>query len=313
MIGKVMTGKSFGGCVRYNLERPEATILHAEGLRAGDTHHIIDDFNLQRKMNPELGKGVGHIVLSWSKHDVGKLTAEIMAEQAKEYLQKMKITNTQFLVIQHTDREHPHLHIVYNRVDNNAKTISDQYQRKRNAEVCKQLTRKHGYYMAAGKVEVKQERLTGADKIKYQIYHALSKAAANATSWKQLESLLKQQGIGIQYKYRRGTNEVQGISFSENGTQFKGSEIDRGMSFQRLHHRLEQNWDKELDRRLFPQVSSHTEEYEETEFKWLGSASKSREPDLLSEMLKTQGSNEPPPPELIKRKKKRKYSQGLSR
>jgi hypothetical protein len=80
-------------------------------------------------MNPELGQAVGHIVLSWSAQDKEKLSPEGMTQHAKEYLQKMKIADTQLLVVQHHDREHPHIHIVYNRVNNEAKTISDQYQR----------------------------------------------------------------------------------------------------------------------------------------------------------------------------------------
>ncbi|HXI01446.1 MAG TPA: hypothetical protein VNI52_14350 [Sphingobacteriaceae bacterium] len=60
----------------------------------------IQDFNMQRKMNPGLGQAVGHIVLSWIASDKEKLSPEAMARHAKEYLQKMKIADTQFLVVQ---------------------------------------------------------------------------------------------------------------------------------------------------------------------------------------------------------------------
>ncbi|HEX8377128.1 MAG TPA: relaxase/mobilization nuclease domain-containing protein [Pedobacter sp.] len=241
MIGKVKTGKSFAGCIRYNLEREEATILHAEGIRTDSIPHIINDFNMQRKMNPELGQAVGHIVLSWSLQDKEKLSPDAMTDNAKEYLQKMKIADTQFLVVQHHDREHPHIHIVYNRVNNEAKTISDQYQRKRNAEVCKQLTLKHGYHMGQGKAQVNRPRLTGADKIKYQIYDTIKENLAQATTWSELESLLNRQGIELHYKYKGGTTEVQGISFSKDGLKLKGSEIDRSLSYGKLNQLLANN------------------------------------------------------------------------
>ncbi len=241
MIGKVKTGKSFAGCVRYNLEREEATILYAEGIRTDSIQHMINDFNMQRKMNPELGQAVGHIVLSWSVQDKEKLSPEALALHAKEYLQKMKIADTQFLIVQHHDREHPHIHIVYNRVNNEAKTISDQYQRKRNAEVCKQLTLKHGYHMAQGKAQVNRARLTGADKIKYQIYDAIKEISVQAKTWEELKTLLKQQGIELHYKYKGGTTEVQGISFCKNGVKLKGSEIDRSLSYGKLNCLLANN------------------------------------------------------------------------
>ena len=82
MIGKVKTGKSFAGCIRYNLEREEATILHAEGIRIDSITHMINDFNMQRKMNPELGQAVGHIVLSWSVQDK-RLSAEVKRKKTK--------------------------------------------------------------------------------------------------------------------------------------------------------------------------------------------------------------------------------------
>lgn len=300
MIGKVKTGKSFAGCIRYNLERVEATILYAEGIRTDSIQHVINDFNMQRKMNPELGQAVGHIVLSWSVQDKEKLSPDAMTEHAKEYLQKMKITDTQFLVVQHEDREHPHIHIVYNRVNNEAKTISDQYQRKRNAKVCKQLTLKHGYHIAKGKAQVNRLRLTGADKIKYQLYDAVKQNSVQAKNWKELENLLKRQGIELHYKYKVGTTEVQGISFSKDGLKLKGSEIDRSLSYGKLNQEIEKNHHKEQAQHQNPQ----TFEQEELEV--------TTEP-ILSKLLNASGYEEAVDFHFLKRKKgKHTISQGRS-
>lgn len=294
MIGKVKVGKSFGGCVRYNLERQEATILYGDGIRTDSVNHIIQDFNMQRKMNPELGQAVGHIVLSWSAQDKDKLNPAVMTGLAKEYLQKMKIADTQCLVIQHTDREHPHIHIVYNRVNNEAKTISDQHQRKRNAEVCKQITLKHGYYMAEGKAQVKRDRLTGADKIKYELYDAISKSAAQSKSWMELENLLKQQEIGLQYKYKSGTTEIQGISFSKGELKLKGSEIDRSLSYNKLNQQLELNQEKE---------QQNNKPKKEKEMEMQETNVKTAQENLLSGLLQPQAYEEPVDSHFLKRKK----------
>ncbi|MBC8034877.1 MAG: relaxase/mobilization nuclease domain-containing protein [Chitinophagaceae bacterium] len=300
MIGKVKTGKSFAGCIRYNLEREEATILYAEGIRTDSIQHIINDFNMQRKMNPELGQAVGHIVLSWSVQDKEKLSPEAMTDHAKEYLQKMKIADTQFLVVQHHDREHPHIHIVYNRVNNEAKTISDHYQRKRNAEVCKQLTLKHGYHMAKGKAQVNRHRLTGADRIKYQLYDAIKETSVQAKTWKELENLLKRQGIELHYKYKGGTAEVQGISFSKDGLKLKGSEIDRSLSYGKLNQQIEQNHQKEKSRQQNPQTFEQVEVENTTE-------------PLLEKLLNASGYEEAVDFHFLKRKKtKHTISQGRS-
>jgi hypothetical protein len=59
MIGKIpKPGKSFGGCIEYNVLKKEAAILYADGVRIDKTAHIIADFNMQRKMNPGLGQAI---------------------------------------------------------------------------------------------------------------------------------------------------------------------------------------------------------------------------------------------------------------
>lgn len=133
-------------------------------------------------MNPELSQVVGHIALSWSIHDSGKLSEAIMTEVAKAYLEKMNITDTQYLITLHQDRQHPHVHIIYNRVNNQGKTISDRFQRQLNGKVYKELTLEYGYHMVEGKVQVNRHRLTGADQDKYQLFDAISKAVGQSTA-----------------------------------------------------------------------------------------------------------------------------------
>jgi hypothetical protein len=49
MIGKIpKPGKSFGGCIEYNILKKDAAILYADGVRIDKIAHTIDDFNMQR-------------------------------------------------------------------------------------------------------------------------------------------------------------------------------------------------------------------------------------------------------------------------
>ena len=240
MIGKVITGRSFGGCIRYVLQKQDALILEGAGVRVQQTNQTINDFNLQRKYNPNLGQAVGHIALSWSINDLSKLNDEVMVNMAKEYLQKMKIQDTQYLMVKHQDRYHPHIHIVYNRVDNNGKTIPDNFEKQRNVVVCKDMTLKHSFYMSPGKERVKRQQLKGQDKIKYELFDAIKSAGKKVKTLNELKQVLSKQGIGMLYKYKSGTNEIQGISFSKGEYKFKGSEIDRSLSYARLTQAIEQ-------------------------------------------------------------------------
>lgn len=47
-----------------------------------------------------------------------------MIEMVQQYMEKMGINGTQYLIVKHTDRQHPHIQLIFNRVDNNAVSIS---------------------------------------------------------------------------------------------------------------------------------------------------------------------------------------------
>ena len=234
MIGKIRKGSGFKGCVDYVLGKQQAVLLHADGVLAESRQDIIRCFCAQASMNPRLGKPVGHIALSYSVNDAPKLTDEKMIQLAQEYMREMKITDTQYIIVRHQDREHPHVHIVFNRIDNNGKTISDRNDMYRNEQVCKKLKAKYGLYFAKGKELVKRHRLKEPDKSKYEIYTAVRNEIGKSKSWRQLQERLAEKGIGIRFKYKGRTDEVQGISFTKGAYTFKGSEIDRNFSFSKL-------------------------------------------------------------------------------
>ena len=95
--------------------------------------------------------------------DAPKLTDERMTQIAREYMQKMGITDTQYLLVRHLDQPHPHCHLVYNRVGDHGQTISDRNIKLRNAKVCRELTERFGLHLAPGKEAVWRERLREPD------------------------------------------------------------------------------------------------------------------------------------------------------
>lgn len=233
MVGKVISGSSFSGTVGYVMKE-ESRILEAEGVMPPEVKDMVQDFKDQTLLNPRLKNTVGHISLSFSPKDAPKMTDALMTQIAKEYMQKMGITDTQYLLARHLDQPHPHCHLVYNRVGNNGQTISDKNIKIQNAKVCRELTEKHGLYLALGKDEVRRERLREPDKTKYEIHDAIKGCLPKCKSWNELEGKLKEQGIGVRYKYCGNTDRKQGVLFSKNGFEFSGSKIDRAFSFTKI-------------------------------------------------------------------------------
>lgn len=242
MMAKIIKGKGFKGCVNYILDSKKGTtLLEAKDVRLKSKASIIQSFVSQAKLNPNLSKSVGHISLNFSAQDKDKITNEMMVTVARDYMQKMGIKDTQYIIARHFDKEHPHIHLCFNRVNNNGKTISDKNDRYRSEKICKELTSKYGLYLSSGKENVKTNRLKDPDKTRYEIYNLLYQLVPKCKSWKQLLYNLNRYGVDSQFKYKGQTDEIQGITFTKNGYSFIGSKVDRMFSYSKIDYQLKQN------------------------------------------------------------------------
>ena len=242
MIAKIVKGSSFKGVVNYILDKEkDAKILICDGLFVENKNTIAMSFDAQSKMNPKVTKPVGHISLAFHKEDEHRLTDRAMAGIALEYLKEMGITDTQVLIVRHFDKEHPHVHIAFNRIANNGRTISDRNERIRSARICKELTKKYNLYFASGKERVKQHRLKEPDKTKYGLYSILKSEVSRCGNWNMLTANLEKQGVDMRFKYKGKSDEVQGVVFTMNGYSFSGSKIDRRFSFSKIDAALDNN------------------------------------------------------------------------
>ncbi|WP_053180650.1 relaxase/mobilization nuclease domain-containing protein [Sunxiuqinia dokdonensis] len=242
MMAKIVKGQGFRGVVNYVLDQSKgAEILDSQGVRLKNAGSIIYSFVFQSEMNSRIKKPVGHISLDFSAQDLGKLNNSLMVKISQEYMNLMGISNTQYILCRHFDKEHPHVHLVFNRVDNEGKTISDRNDRYRSGKICKELTEKHGLYFARGKEKVKAYRLREPDKTKYEIYESLKAILPTCHNWDQVIAELKDQGIAVTFKFKGKTSEIQGVVFNKNGYSFNGSKVDRQFSFSKITFQLKRN------------------------------------------------------------------------
>lgn len=247
MIGSVTKGSGFSGCVEYALalkeKNKEVRLLHSEGLLTDTSKDIVDGFECQRHLNSRVQHWCGHISLSYSPEDSARLSDEAMVKLALEYMEKMGIKNTQFIIARHLDKEHPHCHIVYNRVDNDGRCESDSYEYYRSIAICKDLKKKYGLTFGENKDKVKVDRLKGRSKTRQEIYLAVQAAKRTAKDWTSFQRELAQKGISVKKKFRRNTTEVEGLSYTKDGRKFKASQVDRDgrCSYQTICKALDRN------------------------------------------------------------------------
>lgn len=236
MMAKITCGGDFRGAVNYILDdRKRAEIIGSDGLRLRDKESIISSFTMQQELRPDISKPVYHISLDFSVQDKDLINNGFIDTVAREYMERMGINNTQYFVARHFDREHPHVHICINRIDNDGKLISTSNDCKRSTQICKELTLKHGLYMASGKENVKRHRLKEPDKSKYEIYDALRTILPLCQNWDELALRLQAKGVDVTFKTKGSTSQVEGIRFTKNGITFSGSKIDRMYSYSKIN------------------------------------------------------------------------------
>ena len=249
MIGKQTKGTSFGGCIRYVLKEEKSKLLEAVGVD-GTPEQMAEQFELQALLNDKVKNIVGHTSLNFSPEDGKRLKSDdaLMLQIAHDYMKLMGIENTQYIIARHIDREHPHCHIVFNRVDNDGKTISDKNDFRRNEKACKMLTAKYRLYFANGKEHIKEERLRPYDRAKHEIYKALKEELPKVQNWTDLKDALADRDIDMKFKVSRTTREIQGVKFEHNGFSFSGSKVGREFSYLNIDNRLEQNaWESSFE------------------------------------------------------------------
>lgn len=246
MMAKIVHGSNFKGVVDYILDKDKGVQLVAhEGLFMENKDTIAMSFNIQSQMNGKVAKPVGHIALSFSKEDEPRLANHVMAGIALEYMERMGIRDTQFLIARHFDKEHPHVHIAFNRIGNDGRTISDRNERLRNTRICKELTLKYGLHLAGGKDNVKRNRLKEPDRTKYRLYDILKTEVGRCGNWDVLVANLNRQGVEVHFKHKGQTDEVQGVVFTMNSYHFNGSKVDRRFSYSKIDAALQRNRNEE--------------------------------------------------------------------
>ena len=139
-----------------------------------------------------------------------------------------------------TDTDNPHCHIVYNRINNEGKLISDTHDYRRNEQVTKALKSRYGFTYGTDKSKTNTRKLRNAERAKYEIHNAVKDALKVADSWQKFKNELAKRGVCLELVCKdKERTKVQGIRFSNDGYSFKGTQISRDYSFGKLNARFE--------------------------------------------------------------------------
>ena len=161
--------------------------------------------------------------------------------------------NTQYLVVRHNNTDHPHVHIVYNPINNNLEVINESKQFKKNERLCKQLTRKYGLHFSNPR-EYKVEdykKIAKHERNKAYVRCSIEEVLKSATSVSEFAEMLEGKHIVLRAKFidKDGKPHLQGLLFhfrisGKTTLHFKASQLSRSLTPKVIIETLKQNQNK---------------------------------------------------------------------
>jgi relaxase-like protein len=211
-----------------------AIVLEVEGVRPHDHELMARDFETIHSLREERSMPVFHAVIDFHRDE--HPDDPRMVKIARDYLRQIGLVETQYAVVKHLDTAHDHLHIVANRIGYDGNLIQLYPELLRNKDVVRDLVREYGL-IPAGKKDLRQtnfDALDNSETRKYAIFRSIQQCLPGCRDLDELEQRLFAQGVETRYRVDQQTGQRIGISFRYQEESFKGSDIDRDYSFQRL-------------------------------------------------------------------------------
>jgi Relaxase/Mobilisation nuclease domain len=231
--------KSFLRQARYLCQdQTRSQVLYQEGVRGHDYRLMAGDFEMIHQLRPGRSHPVFHSILDF--HPDERWDDAKMVEIAVKYLPEIRMINTQYAIIKHTDTTHTHMHIIANRIDYNGNHINTYPEILNSKDAVRKLIREYDL-MPLGSKNLRQTNFDALDNSgtrKYAIYRSIKECLPGCRSLEELEQKLLLLDIETRYRINEETGQRLGISFRYQNEAFKGRTIDRDCSLLALQRTL---------------------------------------------------------------------------
>lgn len=238
MIGKISIGKGFTGCITYCLEgkngekSKDAEILYFNNC-FGDKRELIEQIKDVRLLNRRIQKPVWHTSLSFDPTD--QVSKNDLIEISQEFAKHFDLQENQYLVVQHHDTAHKHIHVIANRVGFDGKANSTNQNYRKMAEFCRQMEKKYALKEVLSPnrfLNQSEQKLSRKDHRKTKLKNLITETIGISKSFDDFKIRMQNHG----YKLDIG----RGIAFiDDKHVRFKGSQV--GFSLGKIKNSIENN------------------------------------------------------------------------
>ncbi|WP_158827544.1 relaxase/mobilization nuclease domain-containing protein [Mucilaginibacter lacusdianchii] len=265
MTADQVKGKGFRGALRYNLQKVEqgkAKVLDMT-FTSGKEDSIMREVALVRMLRPNLQKYFYHTSLNFPPNE--NLGDEQMNIIANEYLNNMGFDQHQYAIFRHYDADHPHLHILVNRIGYDGTVVSDSKDYQRSEKVLRKLEKQYGLTevissrqaqeRAMTKNELEMMKRTNVPSSKMQLQEIIKDVLRRKPDAAQFIEALEAKGINVLFN-QASTGFVSGISYGYEGIQFKGAHLGNAYKWQAIKNAI--SYEQERDRTAIYQANVRT-------------------------------------------------------
>jgi hypothetical protein len=120
---------------RQTADKQAEVLLHSDNLRMPrDADDLVGRRNLVKDFKGQESKSsnkanVGMHIISFSNDDMKKLNKDEITSICQEYVSMAGLENTQYFGVTHNDTDNFHVHLIFNRTQNNGKKYSDSFEK----------------------------------------------------------------------------------------------------------------------------------------------------------------------------------------
>jgi uncharacterized phage-like protein YoqJ len=253
VLVKQVKGSDFYGCLAYVLGKDGARPLDSS-IDATEPDTLNQEFQALQELRSRVQRRVYHCALSLPIGET--LTDHQWREMGKDFLNQMGFQGHQYVLVQHTDRNHQHCHIIANRVGLDGEVVSDSWDYTRAEAVARQLEEAYGLQpvqaswatdrKALSHRQLEEERKTGTPCVQQQLQDGIDAVLAESQGLDDLSDRLAEQGIQTKITYGYNDQPI-GITYSKSGVTMSGSNLGKRYTLENLN----QVWQRqELDDEL---------------------------------------------------------------
>lgn len=150
MVSKGSATKGSPQAIDYIMndkEKGQAIELDRNLISGNNGNEIISEFREIQQFNRNCINNTYSIVLSPSE-EKKHWSNEELKEFGKKHLKNLGLENNQYLMTAHRSTEHPHIHIICNRINLEGNAHNDQFISKKCQESAEKIAKEYGLVTA---------------------------------------------------------------------------------------------------------------------------------------------------------------------